>query len=74
MSSDRAAVFFEPCSEKVACLSSVSLIATRAWDLVDDLATLSGWDGVVNVNQIEFQGGVGFVGNLDIVGVESSSY
>ncbi len=74
MLSDRAAVFFEPCSEKAACLSSVGLIATRAWDLVDDLATLLGWDGVFNVNQIGSQGGVGFVGNLDIVGVESSSY
>ncbi len=73
MSFDRAAVFFEPCSEKAACLSSVSLIATRAWDLVDDFATLQGWNGVFNVNQIGSQGGVGFVGNLDIVGVGSSS-
>ncbi len=67
-------MFFEPCSDKAACLSSVSLIATRAWDLVDDLATLQGWDGAFNVNQIGSQGGVGFVGNLDIIGVESSSY
>ncbi len=43
MSSDRAAVFFESCSEKAACLSSVSLAATRARDLVDDFAPLKGW-------------------------------
>ncbi len=64
MSPDRAAVFFETCSEKVACLFSINLIKTRAWDLVDDLMTLWGWDGVFNVNQIGSQGGVGFVGNL----------
>ncbi len=69
--SDRATVFFEPCSEKAACLSSVSLIATRAWDLLDDFAPLKGWDGVFNVNQVGSQGGVGLVGNLDIVGIES---
>ncbi len=67
-------MFFEPCPEKAACLSGVSLIATRAWDLVNDLATLKGWCGVFNVNQIGSQGGVGLVGKLDIVGVESSSY
>ncbi len=55
-------------------MSSVSLVATRAWDLVDDVAPLQGWDGVFNVSQVGSRGGVGLVGNLDIVGVESSSY
>ncbi len=64
----------EPCSEKAACLSSVSLITTRAWDLVDDFAPRYGLDGIFNVNQVGSQGRVGLVGNLDIVGVESSSY
>ncbi len=63
---------FEPCSEKAACLSS--LITTPAWDLVDDFAPLYGLDGIFNVNQVGSQGRVGLVGNLDIVGVESSSY
>ncbi len=67
-------MFFEPCSEKAACLSSVSLVATLTWDLVDDFAPLKGWDGVFNVNQVGSHGKVGLVGNLDIVGVESSSY
>ncbi len=67
-------MFVEPSSEKAACMSSVSLIATRAWDLVEDFAPLEGWDGVFNMNQVGSQGGVGLVSNLDIVGVESSSY
>ncbi len=73
MPPDRASVFFEP-SEKAARLSSVSLVATRAWDFADDFAPLYGWDGVFNVNQVGSQGGVGLVGNLGIAGVESSSY
>ncbi len=55
-------------------MSSVSLVAIQAWDLVDDFAPLYGWDEVFNVNQVGSRGGVGLVGNLDIVGVESSSY
>ncbi len=48
--------------------------ATQAWDLVDDFAALKGWNGVLHVNQVESQHGVGHVGTLDIFGVESSSY
>ncbi len=61
-------------SKKAACLSSVSLVATQAWDLVDDFAQLYSCDGGFTVNQVGSQGGVRLVGNLDIVGVESSSY
>ncbi len=43
MPPDRATVFCEPYSDKAACLSSVSLAATRARDLVDDFAQLKGW-------------------------------
>ncbi len=39
----------------------------------DALTCNLGWDGVLNVNQIGSQDGVGFVGNLDIVWVDSSS-
>ncbi len=43
MPPDIATVFFEPYSDKAACLYSVSLVATRARDLVDDFAPLKGW-------------------------------
>ncbi len=74
MSPDRTSMCFESCSEKAACLFSVSLITTRACDLVDDFASLYCLDGIFNVNQVGFQGRVGLVVNLDILGVESSSY
>ncbi len=58
-------MFFEPCSEKAACLSSVSPNATQAWDLIDGFASLEGLDGVLNVNQVGSQGRVGLVANFD---------
>ncbi len=67
-------MFFESCSEKAACMSSVSSITTRAWDLIDDFSSLWVWDGVLNVNQVESQGRVQLGGNLNIVRFESSGY
>ncbi len=67
-------MFLEPCSGKPACFPSVSPITTRAWDLVDDFASLYSWDRVQNVNQVRSQGRVGLRGDLEVEGVEPSGF
>ncbi len=52
----------------------VCRITTRAWDLVDNFASLYGWGGVLNVNQVGYQGRVGLLGSLDVVEVEPWGY
>ncbi len=40
---------------EVACLSNVSSITARTWDLIGDFGSLQGWVGVLNVNQVGSQ-------------------
>ncbi len=64
-------VFFEPCSKTATCVGSIT---TPTWDMIDHLASLWMWDGVLNVNQVGTQGTVGLVGNFRIVWIEASGY
>ncbi len=67
-------MLLEPCPEKVTKLHCVGSIVTRTWDLIDDFQSLPIWVCAFNVNQVESQEIVGFVGNDQILWVESSAY
>ncbi len=56
-------MFREPCPEKVTKLHCVGSIITQTWDLIDAFQSLQSWGCVLNVNQVESQEIVGFVGN-----------
>ncbi len=61
-------MLLEPCAEEAV------FFPTRTRILIDNFASLQSWDGVLNVHQVGFQGGVGIVGNRDIVWIRSSGY
>ncbi len=42
------------------------------WDHIDKFASLEIWNGVLGVNQVETQRRMRFLGDIGIIGVESS--
>ncbi len=48
-------------------MPKVGYITAGTGDLIDEVAPLKGWDGVLNVNRVDSQGRVRLVGNFIIV-------
>ncbi len=67
-------MFLEPCPEKATGLSIVGSITTRTRGLIDTLASLQSWDGVINFHQVRSQRRVGLVVGFVIVWIESLGY